>query len=74
MANRYTEKTYKDLHAHRIHLRCMGMLSDKENESVKKKIEVWGKSNKVSTVTEYLATLDFVNNAKQKQTSENSKK
>lgn len=61
------EKAYKDLHEYRIHLRVAGILSDKENENIKKKIESWGRRNKVQTATEYLATLDMFNHAKTKQ-------
>lgn len=62
-----SEKRYKQLHEHRIHLRCEGLLSDKENENIKKKIESWGRKNKVETVGEYLATIDKFNKAKESQ-------
>lgn len=58
---RYQEKEYKKLHEHRINLLCMGMLTDKENENIKKKIEVWGRKNKVGVVSDYLATLSKFN-------------
>lgn len=55
------EKIYKELHEHRIHLRCMGMLPDRENEKVKTRIENWGRKNKLSVVSDYLKTLDIFN-------------
>jgi hypothetical protein len=55
------EKIYKELHEHRIHLRCMGMLPDKENENVKNRIEKWGKSHNLQVVSDYLKTLELFN-------------
>lgn len=59
-------KYYKQLHEWRVRLRCGGMLSDKENESIKQRIEKWGVKNKVPTVGEYLATLNKINTIKQR--------
>ena len=64
---RQSEKEYKELHEHRIYLLFSGILNDKENENIKKKIESWGRKHKVETVTEYLATLDKFNKAKASQ-------
>jgi|HubBroStandDraft_3_1064219.scaffolds.fasta_scaffold204094_3 hypothetical protein len=55
------EKLYKELHEHRIHLRCMGMLPDRENENVKHRIEKWGRNNKLPVVSDYLKTLELFN-------------
>lgn len=55
------EKLYKELHEHRIHLRCMGMLPDKENENVKNRIEKWGRSKNLPVVSDYLKTLALFN-------------
>lgn len=51
------EKQYKKLHEYRVRLRCSGFLSDKENENIKKKIEAWGRKEKVPLVSDYLAAL-----------------
>lgn len=61
-----TEKLYKELHEHRIHLRCMGMLPDKENENIKKRIENWGKKNNLPIVSDYLKTLAIFNEKSKK--------
>jgi hypothetical protein len=45
-------KTYMALHAHRLHLLFGGMLSDKENENINKKIESWGRKHKVAVVSD----------------------
>jgi hypothetical protein len=58
------EKEYKKLHEYRIRLRCSGFLSDKENENIKKKIELWGRKEKIPLVSDYLATLKKVNSKK----------
>lgn len=55
------EKFYKDMHEWRVRLLCAGMLNDKENENIKKKIESWGRKNKVPTVSESMATLRQAN-------------
>ena len=58
------EKEYKKLHENRLHLLFAGMLSDKENENIKKKIESWGRKNKVTVASDYLKTLDKINQSK----------
>jgi hypothetical protein len=47
-------KTYMELHDHRLHLLFGGILSDKENENIKKKIESWGRKHKVAVVSDRL--------------------
>lgn len=59
-----SEKEYKKLHEYRLHLLFGGILSDKENENIKKKIEEWGRKHKVETATEYLANLAAFNKEK----------
>lgn len=60
------EKRYKELHSYRMHLRCAGMLTDKENENIKKKIESFGKKNGIAIVSEYIATLKTVDKIRAK--------
>jgi len=52
------EKEYKKLHEYRVRLRCRGFLSDKENESIKNKIEAWGRKEKIAVVSDYLDSLN----------------
>lgn len=62
-----SEKEYKELHEHRLHLLFGGILNDKENENIKKKIEAWGRKHKVETATEYLANVAALNKTKASQ-------
>lgn len=52
---RSSEQQYKSLHEARLVLYLEGLMNEKENENIKKKIESWARKRGIKPVTEKIA-------------------